>query len=71
MIAETKLGRADEAFVYYKKIARYREEISEIHRMNLGVMRNIAGKGQAWRSKELISWSRTLLELRILPQNIF
>ena len=34
MIAETKLGRAENAFEYYKKIApAYREEISEIHRM--------------------------------------
>ena len=34
MIAETKLGRAEQAFDYYKKIApAYREEISELHRM--------------------------------------
>lgn len=34
MIAETKLGRAEQAFEYYKKIApAYREEISELHRM--------------------------------------
>ncbi len=34
MIAETKLRRAENAFEYYKKIApAYREEISEIHRM--------------------------------------
>lgn len=34
MIAETKLGRAKEAFEYYTKIApAYREEISEIHRL--------------------------------------
>lgn len=33
-IAETKVGRADRAFEYYKKIApAYREEISEVHRM--------------------------------------
>ncbi len=34
MIAETKLGRAEEAFDYYKRICpAYREEISEIHRL--------------------------------------
>jgi cellobiose phosphorylase len=46
MIGETKLGRADEAFAYYKKIApAYREEISEIHRMEPYVYAQmIAGK---------------------------
>jgi cellobiose phosphorylase len=34
MIAETILGRADQAFEYYRKIApAYREEISDLHRM--------------------------------------
>ena len=34
MIAETKLGRSEEAFDYYKRICpAYREEISEIHRL--------------------------------------
>lgn len=46
MIGETKLGRADEAFAYYAKIApAYREEISEIHRMEPYVYAQmIAGK---------------------------
>ncbi|HEY8463741.1 MAG TPA: glycosyl transferase [Bacillota bacterium] len=34
VIAETKLGRGDRAFAYYRKIApAYREEISEVHRL--------------------------------------
>ena len=34
MIAETMLGRPDQAFEYYQKIApAYREEISDLHRM--------------------------------------
>ncbi|HBE77861.1 MAG TPA: glycosyl transferase [Firmicutes bacterium] len=34
MIAETVLGRAEQAFEYYQKIApAYREEISDLHRM--------------------------------------
>jgi len=45
-IAETRLGRAEEAFDYYKKIApAYREEISEVHRMEPYVYAQmIAGK---------------------------
>ncbi|HBR29172.1 MAG TPA: hypothetical protein DD789_06995, partial [Firmicutes bacterium] len=34
IIAETKLGRGEEAFSYYKRIApAYREELSAVHRL--------------------------------------
>lgn len=58
MIAETKLGRAKEAFEYYTKIApAYREEISEIHRLEPYVYAQmIAGSDAARHGEAKNSW---------------
>lgn len=53
MIAETKLGRAGRAFEYYTKIApAYREEISEIHRMEPYVYSQMIAGSDAKRHGE-------------------
>ncbi len=58
MIAETKLGRAKEAFEYYTKIApAYREEISEIHRLEPYIYAQmIAGSDAARHGEAKNSW---------------
>jgi cellobiose phosphorylase len=58
MIAETKLGRAEQAFDYYKKIApAYREEISELHRMEPYVYSQmIAGSDAKLHGQAKNSW---------------
>jgi cellobiose phosphorylase len=58
MIAETKLGRAKEAFEYYTKIApAYREEISDIHRLEPYVYAQmIAGSDAARHGEAKNSW---------------
>ncbi|NLW46872.1 MAG: glycosyl transferase [Firmicutes bacterium] len=58
MIAETKLGRAEEAFKYYTKIApAYREEISEIHRLEPYIYAQmIAGSDAARHGEAKNSW---------------
>lgn len=58
IIAETKLGRAEEAFEYYTKIApAYREEISEIHRLEPYIYAQmIAGSDAARHGEAKNSW---------------
>ena len=58
MIAETVLGRGDLAFEYYRKIApAYREEISELHRMEPYVYSQmIAGKDARRHGEAKNSW---------------
>lgn len=58
MIAETKLKRADRAFDYYKKIApAYREDISDVHRMEPYVYSQmIAGKDAKRHGEAKNSW---------------
>ncbi len=57
-IAETKIGRGDRAFEYYKKIApAYREEISELHRMEPYVYAQmIAGSDAKLHGQAKNSW---------------
>lgn len=57
-IAETKVGRGDRAFEYYKKIApAYREEISELHRMEPYVYSQmIAGSDAKLHGQAKNSW---------------
>lgn len=57
-IAETKVGRGDRAFEYYKKIApAYREEISELHRMEPYVYAQmIAGSDARFHGQAKNSW---------------
>jgi cellobiose phosphorylase len=57
-IAETKVGRGDRAFEYYKKIApAYREDISEIHRMEPYVYAQmIAGSDAKQHGQAKNSW---------------
>jgi cellobiose phosphorylase len=58
MIAETVIGRGDRAFEYYKKIApAYREEISEVHRLEPYVYAQmIAGKDAVRHGEAKNSW---------------
>ncbi len=58
MIGEARNGRPDRAFAYWKKIApAYREEISELHRMEPYVYAQmIAGKGSARHGEAKNSW---------------
>jgi cellobiose phosphorylase len=58
MIAETVIGRGDRAFELWKKIApAYREEISEIHRLEPYVYAQmIAGKDAARHGEAKNSW---------------
>lgn len=58
MIAETKVGRGEEAFDYYTKIApAYREEISEIHRSEPYVYAQmIAGSDAKHHGEAKNSW---------------
>ena len=58
MIAETVLGRADLAFEYYQKIApAYREEISDLHRMEPYVYSQmIAGSDAKHHGQAKNSW---------------
>jgi cellobiose phosphorylase len=58
IIAETKLGRAEEAFDYYQRIApAYREEISEIHRLEPYVYAQmIAGDDSSRHGEAKNSW---------------
>lgn len=58
MIAETVLGRADQAFDYYQKIApAYREEISDLHRMEPYVYSQmIAGSDAKHHGQAKNSW---------------
>ena len=58
MIAETRLGRGDRAFDYWKKIApSFREEISEIHRSEPYVYAQmIAGKDAPRHGEAKNSW---------------
>ncbi len=58
MIAETVLGRADQAFEYYRKIApAYREEISDLHRMEPYVYSQmIAGSDAKHHGQAKNSW---------------
>jgi cellobiose phosphorylase len=58
MIAETKLGRAEQAFDYYKKIApSYREEISDLHRMEPYIYSQmIAGSDAKLHGQAKNSW---------------
>ena len=58
VIAETVLGRADRAFEYWSKIApAYREEISEVHRMEPYVYSQmIAGKDAVHHGEAKNSW---------------
>jgi len=57
-IAETRLGRADRAFEYWKKIApSFREEISEVHRLEPYVYAQmIAGKDAPRHGEAKNSW---------------
>lgn len=53
MIAETKLGRGEEAFMYYKLIApAYREALSEIHRLEPYVYAQMIAGDEAPRHGE-------------------
>jgi cellobiose phosphorylase len=58
MIAETAIGRADRAFEYYKKITpAYREEISDVHRLEPYVYAQmIAGKDAVRHGEAKNSW---------------
>ena len=58
IIAETVVGHGDRAFEYYKKIApAYREEISEVHRMEPYVYAQmIAGKDAVRHGEAKNSW---------------
>jgi cellobiose phosphorylase len=58
MIAETMVGRGDRAFAYWKKIApSFREEISEIHRLEPYVYAQmIAGKDAVRHGEAKNSW---------------
>jgi cellobiose phosphorylase len=58
VIAETKVGRGDRAFEYWKKIApAFREEISEVHRLEPYVYAQmIAGKDAARHGEAKNSW---------------
>ena len=58
MIAETVIGRPERAFEYYKKIApAYREEISDVHRMEPYVYSQmIAGKDAVKPGEAKNSW---------------
>jgi cellobiose phosphorylase len=58
MIAETVLGRGERAFEYYRKIApAYREEMSEVHRMEPYVYSQmIAGKDAVRHGEAKNSW---------------
>jgi len=58
MIAETMVGRGDRAFAYWKKIApSFREEISEIHRLEPYVYTQmIAGKDAVRHGEAKNSW---------------
>ena len=58
MIAETVIGRGDRAFELYKKIApAYREEISEVHRLEPYVYAQmIAGKDAVRHGEAKNSW---------------
>jgi cellobiose phosphorylase len=58
IIAETKLGRSEEAFEYYKKITPgYREEISDIHKMEPYVYSQmIAGNDSVNHGEAKNSW---------------
>jgi cellobiose phosphorylase len=58
MIAETVIGRGDRAFEYWKKIApAYREEISEVHRLEpYAYAQMIAGKDAARHGEAKNSW---------------
>jgi cellobiose phosphorylase len=58
VIAETKVGRGDKAFKYYKQITpAYREEISEIHRMEPYVYpQMIAGSDSKRHGEAKNSW---------------
>jgi cellobiose phosphorylase len=57
-IAETKVGRGDRAFEYWRKIApAFREEISEVHRMEPYVYAQmIAGKDAPRHGEAKNSW---------------
>jgi cellobiose phosphorylase len=58
VIAETKVGRGDRAFKYYKQITpAYREEISEVHRMEPYVYpQMIAGSDSKRHGEAKNSW---------------
>lgn len=58
IIAETKLGRGDRAFDYYKRITpAYREEISDVHRVEPYVYAQmIAGKEAVRHGEAKNSW---------------
>jgi cellobiose phosphorylase len=58
MIAETVLGRGEQAFEYYKKIApAYLEDLSEIHRLEPYVYAQmIAGKDAVRHGEAKNSW---------------
>ncbi|NLY90048.1 MAG: glycosyl transferase [Firmicutes bacterium] len=58
IIAETTLGRAEEAFSYYKRIApAYREEISDVHRLEPYVYAQmIAGDDSKRHGEAKNSW---------------
>jgi len=58
MIAETRLGRGDRAFNYWKKIApAFREDISEVHRLEPYVYAQmIAGKDAPLNGEAKNSW---------------
>src|SRR5690554_3449049 len=58
MIAETVIGRGDRAFELYRKIApAYREEISDVHRMEPYVYSQmIAGKDAGRHGEAKNSW---------------
>ncbi len=58
MIAETKIDRPERAFEYYKKIApAYREEISDLHRMEPYIYSQmIAGKDAKLHGQAKNSW---------------
>ena len=58
MIGEVRVGRPDQAFEYWKKIApAYREAISELHRMEPYVYSQmIAGKGSRRHGEAKNSW---------------
>ena len=68
IIGETVLGRGDRAFDYYKQIApAYREDISEVHRLEPYVYAQmIAGKDavRPRRGQELLAHRHRGLELR-------
>jgi cellobiose phosphorylase len=58
MIAETVVGRGDRAFEYYKKITpAYREDISEVHRLEpYAYAQMIAGKDAVRHGEAKNSW---------------